>query len=130
MTMISDSIPNSTPGGMKKVIKMIEPSQDYRSVLMAGGMSKESADRLVAYLDDENTNGKGIEFILFSDLRVQMAEALSLAWIVRELRKIATGSDKQAAIAALQMLLDLSRFLRYPVPDFYAEVSDGEARED
>ncbi|EEI1184784.1 hypothetical protein G8F40_004354 [Salmonella enterica] len=31
----------------------IKPAQDYRAVLMAGGMPKDCADRLVAYLDDE-----------------------------------------------------------------------------
>ncbi|HHR4052776.1 TPA: hypothetical protein ACS50C_004751 [Salmonella enterica] len=91
----------------------IKPAQDYRAVLMAGGMSKECADRLVAYLDDEKPVENDIEAFLVSDLKVQMAEALSLSWIIRELRRIATGEDKQAAVAALQILRELSlRLLR------------------
>ncbi|ECC9274897.1 hypothetical protein RNH31_003880 [Salmonella enterica] len=99
----------------------IKPAQDYRSVLMAGGMPKECADRLVAYLDDEKPVENDIERILVDDLRVQMAETLSLSWIIRELRRISTGEDKQAAVAALQMLFDLNRYLRYPTPDFGVE---------
>ncbi|EAB2011972.1 hypothetical protein FNI14_04930 [Salmonella enterica subsp. salamae] len=99
----------------------IKPAQDYRAVLMAGGMSKECADRLVAYLDDEKPVESDIERILIDDLRVQMAETLSLSWIIRELRRISTGEDKQAAVAALQMLFDLNRYLRYPTPDFGVE---------
>lgn len=62
-----------------------------------------------------------IEQILVDDLRVQMAETLSLSWIIRELRRISTGEDKQAAVASLQMLFDLNRYLRYPTPDFCVE---------
>lgn len=86
----------------------IKPAQDYRAVLMAGGMRKDDADRLVAYLDDEKPVENDIEELLISDLKIQMAEALSLSWIIRELRGIATGEDKQAAVAALQMLRELS----------------------
>ncbi|OQM43560.1 hypothetical protein [Citrobacter braakii] len=86
----------------------IKPAQDYRAVLMAGGMPKECADRLVAYLDDEKPVENDIEKLLVSDLKIQMAEALSLSWIIRELRRIATGEDKQAAVAALQILRELS----------------------
>ncbi|EHT5011470.1 hypothetical protein KX957_002828 [Salmonella enterica] len=99
----------------------IKPAKDYRAVLMAGGMSKECADRLVAYLDDEKPVENDIERILVDDLRVQMAETLSLSWIIRELRRISTGEDKQAAVAALQMLFDLNRYLSYPPPDFGVE---------
>ncbi|EAT1856029.1 hypothetical protein EJO82_04355 [Salmonella enterica] len=100
------------------MVDEIKPAQDYRAVLIAGGMSKECADRLVAYLDDEKPVENDIEELLISDLKIQMAEALSLSWIIRELRRIATGEDKQAAVAALQVLLDLNRRLCYPVPDF------------
>lgn len=86
----------------------IKPAQDYRAILMAGGMSKSDADKLVAYLDDKKPVEHDIEVLLVSDLKVQMAEALSLSWIIRELRNIATGSDRQAAVAALQVLRDLS----------------------
>ncbi|EEK9097768.1 hypothetical protein G3765_004502 [Salmonella enterica] len=96
----------------------IKPAQDYRAILMAGGMSKSDADKLVAYLDDENPVEHDIEKLLVSDLKVQMAEALSSSWIIRELRNIAAGSDKQAAVAALRMLHDLSTRLGYPEPVF------------
>ncbi|EAW9401628.1 hypothetical protein QD58_00250 [Salmonella enterica] len=96
----------------------IKPAQDYRAVLMAGGMSKECADRLVAYLDDEKPVENDIEKLLVSDLKIQMAEALSLSWIIRELRKIATGEDKQAAVAALQILRELSFRLLKAEPVF------------
>ncbi|EEL1942548.1 hypothetical protein ACDA94_000247 [Salmonella enterica] len=86
----------------------IKPAQDYRAILMAGGMSKSDADKLVAYLDDKKPVEHDIEVLLVSDLKVQMAETLSLSWIIRELRNIATGSDRQAAVAALQVLRDLS----------------------
>ncbi|EFZ8984972.1 hypothetical protein AB4758_004639 [Salmonella enterica] len=97
----------------------IKPAQDYRAILMAGGMSKIDADKLVAYLDDEKPVEHDIEVLLVSDLKVQMAEALSSSWIIRELRNIATGSDKQSAVAALRMLHDLSTRLCYPEPVFY-----------
>ncbi|ASO11466.1 hypothetical protein QDX92_003952 [Salmonella enterica] len=96
----------------------IKPAQDYRAVLMAGGMPKECADRLVAYLDDEKPVENDIEKLLVSDLKIQMAEALSLSWIIRELRKIATGEDKQAAVAALQILRELSFRLLKAEPVF------------
>ncbi|EAQ2097929.1 hypothetical protein GWD80_03505 [Salmonella enterica] len=96
----------------------IKSAQDYRAVLMAGGMSKECADRLVAYLDDEKPVENDIEKLLVSDLKIQMAEALSLSWIIRELRKIATGEDKQAAVAALQILRELSFRLLKAEPVF------------
>ncbi|HBB6668464.1 TPA: hypothetical protein G8X52_001597 [Salmonella enterica] len=96
----------------------IKPAQDYRAVLMAGGMPKECADRLVAYLDDEKPVENDIEKLLVSDLKIQMAEALSLSWIIRELRKIATGEDKQAAVAALQVLRELSFRLLKAEPVF------------
>ncbi|EJO1684260.1 hypothetical protein NRB86_002404 [Salmonella enterica] len=96
----------------------IKSAQDYRAVLMAGGMPKECADRLVAYLDDEKPVENDIEKLLVSDLKIQMAEALSLSWIIRELRKIATGEDKQAAVAALQILRELSFHLLKAEPVF------------
>ncbi|EEN6254195.1 hypothetical protein FVH71_09835 [Salmonella enterica] len=96
----------------------IKSAQDYRAVLMAGGMPKECADRLVAYLDDEKPVENDIEKLLVSDLKIQMAEALSLSWIIRELRKIATGEDKQAAVAALQILCELSFRLLKAEPVF------------
>ncbi|HHS0912798.1 TPA: hypothetical protein ACTDM3_001161 [Salmonella enterica subsp. enterica] len=96
----------------------IKPAQDYRAGLMAGGMPKECADRLVAYLDDEKPVENDIEKLLVSDLKIQMAEALSLSWIIRELRKIATGEDKQAAVAALQILRELSFRLLKAEPVF------------
>ncbi|EAO3106347.1 hypothetical protein E3I62_10110 [Salmonella enterica] len=96
----------------------IKPAQGYRAVLMAGGMPKECADRLVAYLDDEKPVENDIEKLLVSDLKIQMAEALSLSWIIRELRKIATGEDKQAAVAALQILRELSFRLLKAEPVF------------
>lgn len=96
----------------------IKPAQDYRAVLMAGGMPKECADRLVAYLDDEKPVENDIEKLLVSDLKIQMAEALSLSWIIRELRRIATGEDKQAAVAALQILRELSFRLLKAEPVF------------
>ncbi|EAB8060864.1 hypothetical protein DUQ00_21130 [Salmonella bongori] len=96
----------------------IKPAQDYRAVLMAGGMPKDCADRLVAYLDDEKPVENDIEKLLVSDLKIQMAEALSLSWIIRELRKIATGEDKQAAVAALQILRELSFRLLKAEPVF------------
>ncbi|EHI9226205.1 TPA: hypothetical protein ACJW36_002487 [Salmonella enterica subsp. enterica serovar Anatum] len=96
----------------------IKPAQDYRAVLIAGGMSKECADRLVAYLDDEKPVENDIEELLISDLKIQMAEVLSLSWIIRELRRIATGEDKQAAVAALQMLRELSFRLLKTEPVF------------
>lgn len=96
----------------------IKPAQDYRAVLMAGGMPKDCADRLVAYLDDEKLVENDIEKLLVSDLKIQMAEALSLSWIIRELRKIATGEDKQAAVAALQILRELSFRLLKAEPVF------------
>ncbi|EHD9190158.1 hypothetical protein JOU96_004655, partial [Salmonella enterica] len=71
----------------------IKPAQDYRAILMAGGMSKSDADKLVEHLDDKNPVEHDIEALLVSDLKVQMAETLSLSWIIRELRNIATGSD-------------------------------------
>lgn len=86
----------------------IKPAQDYRATLIAGGMSKDNADNLVAYLDDKKPVENDIEKLLVSDLKIQMTEALSLSWIIRELRKIATGEDKQAAVAALQILRELS----------------------
>ncbi|HHX3383075.1 TPA: hypothetical protein ACU9K7_003709 [Salmonella enterica] len=101
------------------MIDEIKPAQDYRAVFMAGGMSKECADRLVAYLDDEKQVENDIEKLLVSDLKIQMAESLSLSWIIRELRRISTGEDKQAAVSALQILFDLNRYLQYPAPDFY-----------
>ncbi|EHY4696859.1 hypothetical protein K1K16_004640, partial [Salmonella enterica] len=79
---------------------------------------KECADRLVAYLDDEKPVENDIEKLLVSDLKIQMAEALSLSWIIRELRKIATGEDKQAAVAALQILRELSFRLLKAEPVF------------
>lgn len=82
-------------------------------------MSKECADRLVAYLDDEKPVENDIEELLISDLKIQMAEALSLSWIIRELRRIVTGEDKQAAVSALQVLFELNRYLYYPAPVFY-----------
>ncbi|HAK6117293.1 TPA: hypothetical protein H2R31_002314 [Salmonella enterica] len=97
----------------------IKPAQDYRAVLIAGGMSKECADRLVAYLDEEKPVENDIERILVDDLRVQMAETLSLSWIIRELRRISTGEDKQASVSALQVLFELNRYLHYPTPEFY-----------
>lgn len=100
------------------MIDEIKPAQDYRAVLMAGGMSKECADRLVAYLDDEKPVENDIEKLLVSDLKIQMAEALSLPWIIRELRRIATGEDKQAAVAALQILRELSFRLLKTEPVF------------
>ncbi|EBX6373948.1 hypothetical protein DS167_12560 [Salmonella enterica subsp. enterica serovar Newport] len=96
----------------------IKPAQNCRAVLMAGGMPKECADRLVAYLDDEKPVENDIEKLLVSDLKIQMAEALSLSWIIRELRKIATGEDKQAAVAALQILRELSFRLLKAEPVF------------
>ncbi|EAX7073461.1 hypothetical protein TK81_11415 [Salmonella enterica subsp. enterica] len=96
----------------------IKPAQDYRATLIAGGMSKDNADRLVMYLDDKKPVEDDIEKLLVSDLKIQMAEALSPSWIIRELRKIATGSDKRAAVSALRMLYDLNIRLRYPEPDF------------
>ncbi|MGS8557877.1 hypothetical protein [Salmonella enterica] len=96
----------------------IKPAQDYRAILIAGGMSKSDADKLVAYLDDKKPVEHDIEALLVSDLKVQMAEALSPSWIIRELRKIVTGSDKRAAVSALRMLYDLNIHLRYPEPDF------------
>ncbi|EJS9528682.1 hypothetical protein N1387_001638 [Salmonella enterica] len=86
----------------------IKPAQDYRATLIAGGMSKDNADRLVMYLDDKKPVENDIEKLLVSDLKIQMAEALSLSWIIRELRRVAAGKDKQAAVAALQVLRDLS----------------------
>ncbi|EEC0684625.1 hypothetical protein AH140_000323 [Salmonella enterica subsp. enterica] len=101
------------------MVDEIKPAQDYRAVLIAGGMSKECADRLVAYLDDEKPVENDIEELLISDLKIQMAEALSLSWIIRELRRIVTGEDKQAAVSALQVLFELNRYLYYPAPVFY-----------
>ncbi|EJI9078322.1 hypothetical protein NE906_004952, partial [Salmonella enterica] len=66
----------------------IKSAQDYRATLIAGGMSKDNADNLVAYLDDKQPVENDIEKLLVSDLKIQMAEALSPSWIIRELRKI------------------------------------------
>ncbi|WP_105266493.1 MULTISPECIES: hypothetical protein [unclassified Escherichia] len=79
---------------------------EFRATLMAGGMSRESADKLVSYLEDEKHDDA--ELLLFNDARLEMAEALSPAWIIRELKGIAKGNDKQAAVAALNVLQQMS----------------------
>ncbi|EGR8002975.1 hypothetical protein Q8292_003152, partial [Salmonella enterica] len=50
----------------------IKPAQDYRATLIAGGMSKDNADNLVAYLDDKKPVENDIEKLLVSDLKIQM----------------------------------------------------------
>ncbi|EFL9920317.1 hypothetical protein EK41_003504 [Escherichia coli] len=79
---------------------------EFRATLMAGGMSRESADKLVSYLGDEKHDDA--ELLLFNDARLEMAEALSPAWIIRELKGIAKGNDKRAAVAALNVLQQMS----------------------
>ncbi|HAX5101930.1 TPA: hypothetical protein JZG64_004195 [Escherichia coli] len=88
------------------IIQEVTLLAEFRATLMAGGMSRESADKLVSFLEDEKHDNA--ELLLFNDARLEMAEALSPAWIIRELKGIAKGKDKQAAVAALDVLRQMS----------------------
>ncbi|EFK2957336.1 hypothetical protein AB3016_003686 [Shigella boydii] len=88
------------------IIQEVTLLAEFRATLMAGGMSKESADKLVSFLEDEKHDNA--ELLLFNDARLEIAEALSPAWIIRELKGIAKGKDKQAAVAALDVLRQMS----------------------
>lgn len=88
------------------IIQEVTLLAEFRATLMAGGMSRESADKLVSFLEDEKHDDG--ELLLFNDARLEMAEALSPAWIIRELKGIAKGKDKQAAVGALDVLRQMS----------------------
>lgn len=88
------------------IIQEVTLLAEFRATLMAGGMSKESADKLVSFLEDEKHDNA--ELLLFNDARLEIAEALSPAWIIRELKGIAKGKDKLAAVAALDVLRQMS----------------------
>lgn len=98
------------------IIQEVTQLAEYRATLMAGGMSKALADKLVSYLNEQGSDD--VELLLFNDLRVEMAEAISLAWIIRELKGIAKGEDKQAAVAALRVLVELNSRLLETKPLF------------
>ncbi|ECA5183736.1 TPA: hypothetical protein O7Y06_004860, partial [Salmonella enterica] len=48
---------------------------------------------------------------LISEKRAIIAESLSYAWIIEELRRIIAGQDKVAAVAALDVLQRMSKEL-------------------
>nr|EII25089.1 hypothetical protein EC90111_3946 [Escherichia coli 9.0111] len=84
----------------------LRSSYEYRKILIAGGMKPEDAEKIVLLWIKNVTNGICPEIIM-DDMILHSAVALSPLWIVHSLAEIAKGTDKQAAVAALQTLNEM-----------------------
>lgn len=85
----------------------LSSSYEYRKILIAGGMKPEDAEKFVSFMDKE-CDKRDMPEIIMDDMILDSAVALSPLWIVHTLAEIAKRSDKQAAVAALRLLAELS----------------------
>lgn len=85
----------------------LRSSYEYRKILIAGGMKPEDAEKFVSFMDKE-CDKRDMPEIIMDDMILDSAVALSPLWIVHTLAEIAKRSDKQAAVAALRLLAELS----------------------
>lgn len=86
----------------------------FCATLVASGYRLEEAQALTAFLD----NPKPLtEESLMADRQLEIAETLSLYWLVKKLRERATSqrSSPEAAVEALKVLVELSSRLS-PTP--------------
>ncbi|ATF92395.1 hypothetical protein CO704_10000 [Cedecea neteri] len=88
--------------------KMIEITERDIVVndLRISGYSEADIAKLTRYLDDTQNPHSPEQF--FCDIRLETAQALSFSWLVRHLRKLAEGGDKNVAVAALGQLVEIA----------------------
>lgn len=84
----------------------LRSSYEYRKILIAGGMKPEDAEKIVSFMDKE-CDKRDVPEIIMDDMILDSAVALSPLWIVHSLAEIARGTDKMAAVAALQTLNEM-----------------------
>ncbi|EHE8224338.1 hypothetical protein JML87_002868 [Escherichia coli] len=84
----------------------LRTSYEYRKILIAGGMKPEDAEKIVSFMDNE-CDKRDVPEIIMDDMILDSAVALSPLWIVHSLAEIARGTDKLAAVAALQTLNEM-----------------------
>lgn len=79
------------------------------ATLISSGMPEQKVNDFldnVVYQHHEQARAR-----LISDKRTMIAESLSPAWIIEELRGVISGQDKMAAVAALDVLQRMSKEL-------------------
>ncbi|EHK3730496.1 hypothetical protein RCT25_10465 [Escherichia marmotae] len=90
-------------------IQMITDADLMAATLISSGMSEQKVNDFldnVVYQRYEQAREN-----LISEKRTMIAESLSPAWIIEELRKITASQDKVAAVAALDVLQRMSKEL-------------------
>ena len=84
----------------------LRSSYEYRKFLIAGGMKPEDVEKIVSFMDKE-CDKRDVSEIIMDDMILDSVVALSPLWIVHSLAEITKGTDKQAAVAALQTLNEM-----------------------
>lgn len=90
-------------------IQNITDADLMAATLISSGMSEQKANDFLYNV--VNKPHEQARERLISDKRMTIAESLSPAWIIEELRKIIVGQDKVAAVAALDVLQRMSKEL-------------------
>lgn len=81
-------------------------SEELAALLIAGGLPKKEVHEFVNFVY-ETSHEKAIDEVMAYRFGI-IAESLSPHWIIENLRAIADGNDKSAAVAALDVLRQMS----------------------
>ncbi|BDO90183.1 TPA: hypothetical protein JXT23_004526 [Escherichia coli] len=87
-------------------------SEELTALLIAGGLPENEVNDFVAFVYAPSYE-QAIDEVMAYRLGI-VAESLSPHWIIENLRTIADGNDKVAAVAALDVLQRMNRELFNP----------------
>lgn len=92
---------------MTHKITEISATEDFTATLLASGYSQDVVEALTSFMSNE---GAISQEVLIASRKLEIAETLSLHWLVTELRRRATDPkcDPGSAVEALKTLVDLS----------------------
>ncbi|EKN6167161.1 TPA: hypothetical protein ACPZND_001846 [Yersinia enterocolitica] len=89
----------------------LSPNDERIAMLLASGFSREEVNQWFSHLKSK-LDSEARQQELYCDEVLSARESLSACWIISRLKAISEGSDKQAAVAALSTLVDISSSFR------------------